>query len=213
VEDREIAHRRGAALRRLADELGVPQEAASEALVERWREGPKVTAEPGPEPVPVEEPRRRRRWPLAVLGTLALAGAVVAAVLIGGEDGDEAERPREARPPAAEQRAPRAGPAVKLNPLPGVAGARGTGRIAADRLELRLTGLPPGRYEAWLYDSVAEARRLARFEGPDARVGAKLPDGFERFRFLDVSREPDDGNPNHSGSSVLRAPLKRLLPD
>ena len=33
---------------------------------------------------------------------------------------------------------------------------------------------------------------------------ARLPEGYERFRFLDVSQEPDDGNPNHSGASVLR---------
>ena len=39
----------------------------------------------------------------------------------------------------------------------------------------------------------------------------KLPPDASDYRFLDVSSEPADANPNHSGASVLRAPLAELL--
>ncbi len=38
-------------------------------------------------------------------------------------------------------------------------------------------------------------------------MSARLPANFRRYRFIDVSREPADGNPNHSGQSVLRVPV------
>ena len=39
---------------------------------------------------------------------------------------------------------------------------------------------------------------------------AKLPASAAGYRYLDVSQEPADGNPNHSGQSVLRVPLRSL---
>ena len=33
-----------------------------------------------------------------------------------------------------------------------------------------------------------------------------LPTDPARFRYLDVSREPEDGDPGHSGLSILRGP-------
>jgi hypothetical protein len=64
----------------------------------------------------------------------------------------------------------------------------------------------------WLYDSVADSQKLASFDAPKARIDVRLPAGFRRYRFVDVSREPADGNPNHSGLSLLRVPISRLLP-
>jgi hypothetical protein len=52
---------------------------------------------------------------------------------------------------------------------------------------------------------------VAHFSGSRARLEAPLPRGFQRYRFIDVSSEPADGNPNHSGASVLRVPLAKLL--
>jgi hypothetical protein len=40
---------------------------------------------------------------------------------------------------------------------------------------------------------------------------AKLPADARKYRFVDISREPADGNPNHSGASVVRVPLAPLL--
>jgi hypothetical protein len=58
---------------------------------------------------------------------------------------------------------------------------------------------------------VSDAIQIAHFNGSGAALGGPLPKGFQRHRFIDVSREPADGNPNHSGDSVLRAPLAKLL--
>jgi hypothetical protein len=63
----------------------------------------------------------------------------------------------------------------------------------------------------WLFDDVSDARQVAQFKGAGAVIGASLPNGFQRYRSIDVSREPADGNPNHSGDSVLRVPLSKLL--
>ena len=41
----------------------------------------------------------------------------------------------------------------------------------------------------------------------------KLPPEARDYESLDVSSEPADANPNHSGASVLRGPLRELLND
>ena len=112
--------------------------------------------------------------------------------------------------------APIAGPTVTLEPVAGSPGAQGTARIIGrgpgTRLQLRIAGLPrsQGAYTVWLYDSVTDARPLASFRGSRARLDLRLPADLDRYHYLDVSREPRDGNPNHSGESVLRASLGRL---
>ena len=78
---------------------------------------------------------------------------------------------------------------------------------------MNVRGLPNpdrGGYVVWLYDSVTDARALAGFRRGRARVTARLPEGYRRYRFIDVSREQPDGNSNHSGQSVLRVPLARV---
>lgn len=108
-------------------------------------------------------------------------------------------------------------PTLALTPLGGRSGsASGTARIARSgtsaRLELSLRGLPRrrGSLQVWLYSSQIDARPLARVRSGASTVGVALPSGFERFRFVDVSAEPADGNDNHSGESLLRAPIDAL---
>jgi hypothetical protein len=87
----------------------------------------------------------------------------------------------------------------------------GRGRDA--RLELRVRGLPvvDGAYEVWLFNSAIDSVGLARVARGSFAIRTRLPEGAARWRYLDVSREPLDGNPNHSGASVLRARVARLL--
>ena len=87
------------------------------------------------------------------------------------------------------------------------------GRGRSARLELRVRGLPVGdeAYEVWLFNSAVNAVGLARVARGSFAVRVRLPEDAGRWRYLDVSREPLDGNPNHSGASVLRAPVARLL--
>ena len=106
------------------------------------------------------------------------------------------------------------GRSVELEPLADGAG-EGTAAVRGGdppRLTLKVTGLPEpeGRYEVGLFNSLSDAVSLGRFEGPSVDLAAPLRRRPDAYRFLDVSVEPPDGNPNHSGQSVLRAPLDRL---
>jgi hypothetical protein len=47
------------------------------------------------------------------------------------------------------------------------------------------------------------ARHLPGADGR-AKVELPLPVDPSRYRFLDISVEPDDGNPAHSSRSILR---------
>jgi hypothetical protein len=86
---------------------------------------------------------------------------------------------------------------------------------ADDRVALvRVSGLRPSSpgdfYEVWLLDDAKRPGRLislGSFRVPGsgaATVEVPVPVDPERFVF-DVSVEPQDGDPAHSGDSVLRA--------
>ena len=90
----------------------------------------------------------------------------------------------------------------------GVASVVGTG--SARVLELDVTGLTRGSgfYEVWLLD--ADAKRLVSLGLLDGSTGRfPLPPQVDvtRFPVVDVSLEPADGNPAHSGDSVVRGTL------
>ncbi len=77
--------------------------------------------------------------------------------------------------------------------------------------------LPPSQrrhaYEVWLYNSDGDAQSVGaqvtdkqgRYQGAGA-----LPKDFDKFQFIDISREPIDRNAKHSGASILRGPLAPL---
>ena len=140
-------------------------------------------------------------WAVAALVLLA-AGTGLGALLFGGDGGGAA--------------AP--GTSVALGPLPD-AGARpvrasvvlprgGSGDI---RLEIRGAAPTPAGHveELWLMD--AGAKRLVSVGtfrvGPDGRADVRFHTGIDphRYQYLDVSVEPEDGDPAHSGESVLRS--------
>jgi len=68
-------------------------------------------------------------------------------------------------------------------------------------------------YEVWLFNSQEEAQsmgaQLTDRQGNYQGAG-RLPDGYEDFEFLDISRENVDQNAAHSGDSVLRGRLDDL---
>jgi hypothetical protein len=110
---------------------------------------------------------------------------------------------------------PSGGPQVRLATIGRGAGARGTAGLTqgGKRLRLDVSGLPnPGRgaYQVWLYDSVIDAASLTKVRGTKLVLDLQLPRTASHFRYLDISLEPADGNPNHSGESVLRVPLAKL---
>ena len=68
-------------------------------------------------------------------------------------------------------------------------------------------------YEVWLYNSKGDARSLGAqvtdqqgtFQG-----AGPLPEDFERYRFIDVSREKVDQERGHSGNSILRGRIDQI---
>lgn len=180
---------------------------------------PKAESEPKAEPEP--EPARRSRLPL-LLALLAAAAIVLVVVLASsGGDGNKqtassqpsstpAQKPKPKKPTTPAGQKP--GPAVALTPLGNAGGAKGTAALTqgGKRLQLHLTGLGGGAHQVWLYDSVIETVSLATVRGAKLDLDLKLPRNASHYRYVDISLEPPDGNPNHSGESVLRVPLSKL---
>lgn len=143
--------------------------------------------------------RRTRR--LALSGALALATAaavVLVLVLDGGNDAGPGPAPATT---------------LALRALPGVSGHASL-TIAGEDAQLRGSGLPPSGahdyYEAWLADARGRMVSMGTFRvGRDGRVDVHMSIAVDvdRYALVDVSLEPDDGDPAHSDTSVLRARL------
>ena len=156
---------------------------------------------------------------------LLLVGAVVAAIVIasGGDNGsgDQGAAPvTNARPgggtTSAGRPAPKqAGPRVTFQRLNGTYG-RGTAQLIWEgdsaRLRVRLTSLlrpVGGGYALWVLNSANDARQLLSTRDTSLDRDVRLPPGYARYRYVELSREPTD-DPDHSGLSLLRAPLREL---
>jgi hypothetical protein len=139
-------------------------------------------------------------WAAAAVLLLG-AGTGLGALLFGGGSATE---PR--------------GTSVALGPLPaaGSSAVRASVRIprsGSGDISLVISGArptPAGHVEElWLMD--AEAKRLVSVGtfrvGPDGRADVRFHSGIDphRYQYLDVSVEPEDGDPGHSGRSVLRS--------
>lgn len=166
---------------------------------------------PPPAPWPAEPapaPRRRRlilRPLAAAAASLALVAAGLGAgLLLAGNDADRQPNDSLAR--------------VDLKPVDGRGqGATGVASLeprAGGKASVKLSGLRPSRegdfYELWLLGEGGELVSLGSVRVPASGratlENVQLPVDPERFRFLDVSREPADGDPGHSSISVLRGP-------
>lgn len=150
---------------------------------------------------------------------VAILFVIFTIALVVALRGNNDSAPVGSDPPAAPARSDPStatGAEARLEPLAG-GGATGTASIVARgggaSLRLSVRGLPSpatGGYVVWLYDSVSDARSLTSSLKGRFQASTQLPAGYERYRYLDVSREPADGNRNHSGESVLRVPLSAL---
>lgn len=150
------------------------------------------------------EPGRRR--PHRVLSmALAAALALVAGIGIGvGVDRFAASR----QTVVAEAR---------LESLPGWSGSTGTAVVQRDdqgnrELVVRLESPQPvdGRRQVWLLDPQTSGLTVMGYLRSDNTGHWPIPDNVDlrRFDVVDVSDEPaDDGNPAHSGVSVVRGTL------
>lgn len=106
---------------------------------------------------------------------------------------------------------------VTLAALPGKAGEAQLVRRDGE-VELAASGLRPdaeGFHELWLLPADGEGAPvpIGRFRvGADGTATGRfvLPGDPARFALFDVSEEPADGDPQHSGKSVLQAPTDEV---
>jgi hypothetical protein len=201
----------------------VEEEAPAEAEPEPEPEPrPEPDIESAPEPSgrhpelasTLSQPARpvRHRSRLLLVGLL-LAGLIVAIVLAASGRGGSSKT---SSTPAASKPAPApaTSSAGRSAPLVSLGGTgKGTASLDGRRLTLSVSGLAApagGSYEVWLYNDEIDAHPVTSFRSGSAVARAKVPAAAARYRYLDVSFEPADGNPNHSGQSVLRVPLRAL---
>ncbi|MEP7762718.1 anti-sigma factor [Sanguibacter sp. 25GB23B1] len=185
---------------RISAELGLGQAAAAEQ-----------PAAPAPDPGPVAaavpsltERRERRRGGLAqvlVAACVALVLGVTAGVLWERRDTTPEEVPLAS---------------ARLDALPGWTDASGGARIeqtetGARQLVLDVTAPSSegGYREVWLIaDDLSGLVSLGILEGSEGRFD--IPAGLDlaEFSLVDVSEEHFDGDPTHSGDSVVRGALE-----
>ena len=162
--------------------------------------------------------RRRRMLGAGTVAALLLLFAVLVwpiGVLGGDDEGDSAA---DATTAAAEQ--PRLVGSLPLAPVESLEGstdAQGLAAVAERGGQQQLivqARLPRNArdeaYQVWLYnsdeDAVSLGAQVADQQGNFQGAGP-LPEDYERYEFIDVSREPIRGPEAHSGDSVLRGAI------
>jgi anti-sigma-K factor RskA len=140
---------------------------------------------------------RRARWvaPLAIAAGIAVIAGVV---VLGGDDAQD----------------PVVVATATLDPLAGTGSGTAELLDTEGHLQLRIEtddlDAGDGFLEVWVIDSGVE--RLVSL-GPVRADGLyDLPTGLDPrdFPIVDVSVEPIDGNPTHSGNSLLRGQLEEV---
>ncbi|MEE8603394.1 anti-sigma factor [Euzebya tangerina] len=167
-----------------------------------------ASSAPAPESMRVVSPSRRRKTATAVLGVAAAAVVLGVALVSSGTLPGQAPLTQVAgatdKPSAAEPVA-----VAQLAPLE--SGVEGT---TAELLDASTMVLQPdlvmqagSYYEVWLLDEAAQSLVSLGPLREDGRY--TIPDGvtIDEFPVVDVSIELPDGNPAHSGRSVLRGTL------
>jgi hypothetical protein len=153
---------------------------------------------------PVRPGRARRERPRWLIPVVAAAAAAVLAVA-GTVTVDRFLR----RPPGEEVTA-----RATLTPLPAVpAAAGGSVRVLSDgamRIDVRNLPLTTGFHEVWLIDP-DDLTKMVAIGNLSDKPGVVLPvppgTDLNRYRLVDVSDEPHDGDAAHSGQSLLRGTL------
>ena len=160
-----------------------------------------ATTEPADWPEPVRPISRFERWGRR----LAVAAVIVSLLFIAG-----ALVVRRAEPTgeiAASARLTSEG-LPNQNDLVGKAALVDVG--GRQEIDLDVPDLPPTAdsfYEVWLI--APDGKRLQSLGTTEGRGRYEVPTGIDphRYPIVDVSREPPDGNPAHSGDSLVRGTL------
>lgn len=197
-------------------ELGLAPELTADPLVERTSEdvGASVATAPAaapadPPPTPVVDLASRRRawWPVALAAAAGgiLAGVGIGVAIAGLGDGATSPAPTSAVLASAD-----------LAAFPGWDGATGRAIVEEDpdgsrAIVVDLDAAVPSEEvrEVWLIRADASGLvSLGLLEGDSGRF--PVPEGIDlaEFPLVDVSAEPIDGDPAHSGDSIVRGELR-----
>jgi anti-sigma-K factor RskA len=138
--------------------------------------------------------------------TVAVASVAAAVIGVLGTLGVVALISEDSAPTSVVARA-------SLAPLPehtgsGTASVVGVG--AQRQLDIDVSGLGPidGYYEVWLLDAAGKKLvSLGLLRGSHGRFALPAGVDLSSYPVVDVSIEPADGNPAHSGNSVVRGSL------
>ena len=173
----------------------------------------------------------RRRGLLALAGLAVLVLALIVLLSAGGDDDgkssstrtgsaakkrDGKEKPASTQP-KAEDAPPTGGRARQMERLNGTYG-RGTAQIVdADggraALRLKVSGfLKPtgGGYAVWLINPPDDARRLYATADTAITRRIPLPDGYEKYQYVEIARAVPDLDSPHSTFSLLRVRVSAL---
>lgn len=215
---------------RVAAEADVPRGHAVAAPAEGAHRGDPIDGPPatnelrspsgpgGPPPGAAADDRRSRRGLVAA----AVVGLVVGAGVVAGIAVSTDDEPPTAQPPSDDLTDPpptdtgRVVARADLEPLPRQRTA-GSARVVSDdggrRLEVRLGRLDRGTgyVQVWLYDPATLDMVTVGVLDSGWRESFAVPDGLDlgAYSGVDVSREPYDGDPGHSDTSLARGDLRR----
>ena len=208
--DVEIVQPRPEVWQRIHAELGLSAAVAEVPVAD----GPADVAPLAVEPAPVDAPargghphaaphrRRPRRPGRAVIWAVAAAALVIG--LVGGVIGTAL---------VSSTPTPRLVAVAKLDPFP-TWQASGSARVeetlsGSRSVVVDLQAPSGGLREVWLIDpDTSGLVSLGLLSGDSGQFS--IPSGVDlrRYTLVDVSDEPDDGNPAHSGDSIVRGRLR-----
>jgi hypothetical protein len=149
--------------------------------------------------------RRQRGTSVLRRRTLVLAASIAAILGIGAGIGGTL---------ALTDRQPKVEAAIRLEPLEGKTGDGSADLVRTrngDKLKVTADGLDAtnGFYEVWLINT--DGKRMVSLGVLDPATGGvfQVPPSLttQGYRIVDVSLEPDDGNPEHSTDSIIRGTL------
>ncbi|MCY4725000.1 anti-sigma factor [Nocardioides sp. STR2] len=189
-----------------ADALVPPPAALRAQVLAEVRSG---DAEPQPRSAPAG-PARRRGVPLWLAG-VAAALALLAGIGLGriGTSGDDT--PEAVEPPTGAGTVVAAAPLTALDSdaARGEAEAVQTDETFTIRVSASELGDEPGVHEVWLIN--VDGKRMISIgllaAGDEGEFAVPMDLIDEGYRIVDISVEPDDGDPTHSGVSVARGEL------
>ncbi|KUN40716.1 hypothetical protein AQJ30_05010 [Streptomyces longwoodensis] len=165
----------------------------------RLNTGNTGNTDPQTPPRPVRRPRRLARFSVALAACAALFGAGAGSAVTWWVTHDDTSST------AADD-------GRRLDSLqPRSAGyARLAGSNARRTLDITVKGLPKtsGYFEVWLMDRSHTKLVSMGVLGPDGHAVLPVPDTIDlkEYSVVDVSVQPYNGKPDHSGDSVVRGP-------